>query len=336
MEQNKNNTKRKKHKHILWKDRIIIEQMLKKKCKTAEIARVIECTSKTIKREIERGSWEKLNSDLSKTVVYSADTGQLKHEKRAKNKGKYAKITNDHKLREFLETKIIKEKYSPEAALQMAKRENFEVAICVKTVYNCIDSGEIAVKRTQLPRKRSWRKINQQQYKSYKNIKGESIENRPIEANERSEKGHWEGDLVVGKKGTKQCLLTLTDRMTKREIIRKIPDKTQKSIENALKKINIKTLDFKTITFDNGSEFLDFEMIEKVMKCRVFYAHPYCSFERGTNENANGIIRRFLPKGTDFSQVSQKEVRKIERWMNNYPRKILGWKTALEYEKLVA
>jgi IS30 family transposase len=97
---------------------------------------------------------------------------------------------------------------------------------------------------------------------------------------------------------------------------------------------------FKIVTSDNGSEFLDFGKLEKSIfggkRFEMYYAHPYSSYERGTNENANGIIRRFLPKGTDFSKISNKKIQKIQDWMNDYPRKILGWLSANElYEKII-
>ena len=127
-----------------------------------------------------------------------------------------------------------------------------------------------------------------------------SIEHRPKEANERSEYGHWEGDLIVGKQGTKTVLFTLTERMTRQEIIIKLPNKQTDTIAKAIDKLERKYKSkfysmFKTITFDNGVEFMGYEGIEK--SCRreekrttIYYAHPYCSGERGTNENNNRLI----------------------------------------------
>ena len=133
--------------------------------------------------------------------------------------------------------------------------------------------------------------------------------------------------LIVGTgpscKEGKGALLTLTERMTRQEIIRKLPDRKQKSVIKALWKLR-KLYKFKTVTADNGSEFLDFKDIEKALKCKVYYAHPYSSWERRSNENANGIIRLFLPKGTDFSKISTAEIKAIESWLNDYPRHILG------------
>ncbi|MDR0916495.1 MAG: IS30 family transposase [Oscillospiraceae bacterium] len=200
-------------------------------------------------------------------------------------------------------------------------------------MYNSIDRGDLAVTRKDLLRKDGWRQEKTAPRQGF-HTKGKSIYERPAAANDRSEAGHWEGDLIVGKKGTKAALFTLTDRKTKEEIIVKLPDKTQASVIAAVLRLKAGNRRasvpcFKSVTFDNGSEFLNFEELEKAFGCNVFYAHPYSSWERGTNENSNGIIRRFFPKGTDFSKVSTRRIAAVQNWMNNYPRKILGGKTPL-------
>ena len=158
MEQDNCNTTRKKHKHILRDDRYVIEQMLKAKQTEAAKKEVIGCTAKTLEREIERGTWERLNGETYEyEKVYSWDVAQRKHEEKAKNKGRYAKINDSPKLRKFLEDQIKKHKYSPEAALTKAKEKGFEVEISVKTLYNNIDSGEIGVSRKDLLRKDGWK-----------------------------------------------------------------------------------------------------------------------------------------------------------------------------------
>ena len=146
--------------------------------------------------------------------------------------------------------------------------------------------------------------------------KGESIENRPQEINDRETFGHWEMDCVEGKKKTKEALLVLSERLTRQEIIIKMPDKTAASVVKALNRLERKygrrfPQVFKSITVDNGSEFADCAGIEKSIfgrgkrqRTTVYYCHPYSAYERGTNENINKMIRRFLPKGTDFRQVS--------------------------------
>jgi len=148
--------------------------------------------------------------------------------------------------------------------------------------------------------------------------------------------------MVVGGQGKGPAvLLTLTERKTRKEIIRKLKDKTQQAVVRAINGIERQMgkeafkVSFKSITADNGSEFLDYEALEASVLCRsprtrVYYAHPYSSWERGSNENANRIIRRFIPKGCDISKFTCKQIRRIEEWINNYPRKILDFKTAEE------
>lgn len=335
MGQDNNTTKKKKYKHILENDRIVIEQMLNAKCDKKEIARVIGCSLRTINREIKRGTWYKMDSQLETKAVYSYDVGQRKHDELAKNKGPYAKINDSPELRKYLEKKIKKEKFSPEAALNKAKETgvSFEVEICTKTVYNNIDKGELNVTRKDLLRGDGWKRRPKSKKKAVNNLKGESIDNRPAEINNRQEYGHWEIDLVVGRKGTKHVLLTLTERQSRQEIIRRLPNKRKKTIAKAIDKLEKEygkkfKETFKTITADNGSEFLDFERLERSVfggkRFKMYYAHPYSSYERGTNENANGIIRRFFPKGTNFGRVPLGELRELEDWMNDYPRMILG------------
>jgi len=335
MEQGNYTTVRKKHKHILEKDRYVIERMLNAGQSEDSILEVIGCTAKTLGREIKKGTWQRFNgSTYEYESLYSWDVAQRKHEENGRNKGRYAKINDMPELRLFLEEQIKKHNYSPEAALLKAENEGHSVEISVKTLYNNIDSGEIDVSRKDLLRKDGWKQDKCKLRKSLKNLKGESIDTRPAAANDRSEYGHWEMDLVVSCAGGKGGLLTLTERKTRQEIIIRLPDKTQRAVKRALDRLerrigNSFKVRFKTITTDNGSEFLDFESLQKSCKSntqrfKMYFAHPYSSWERGSNENANGIIRRFFPKGTDFSKISIASIQAVEDWMNDYPRRILG------------
>lgn len=159
---------------------------------------------------------------------------------------------------------------------------------------------------------------------------------RPESVDSREEAGHWEIDLVVGKQGTKPVILTLVERKYRKSLYVLVKNKTQKEVLAALRKAQRRAggnFDhvFKSITADNGSEFLDSEGIKRSANCaEVYYAHPYSSWERGSNENGNRILRRFVPKGTDIGELTEIELQRIEDWVNNYPRKILGYKTANE------
>ena len=144
--------------------------------------------------------------------------------------------------------------------------------------------------------------------------------------------------VYSGKQTSKKALLVLTERKTRQEIIERMPDRTEESTIKALDRIERRfgalfRKAFKTITVDNGGEFSNVERLEqaairKGKRTRFYYCHPYSSFERGSNENQNRMIRRRYPKGTDFGKVSTAAIKELEQWINNYPREILGWKTA--------
>lgn len=345
MSQDNNTIELKKYKHLKERQRYTIEDLLKEGLKPREIAVRTKKSVRTIQREIVRGKVRLLNSDLTFRIEYCGDRGQQVYEENSKNKGPNLKIGKDHKLAKYIENKIINEKHSPDAVIGEigAKGLIFETKICTKTVYNYIDRGDVFLRLTNedLPVKKEKKKKRYKKVKiAHKNLKGRSIEERSEEIEKRNTYGHWEMDCVVGNQGgSGAALLVLSERMSRQEIILKMPDKTQDSViamvDGLEKKYGTKFKEiFKTITVDNGSEFLDHEGIEKSIKdpkekrVTVYYAHPYSSWERGTNENTNKLIRRFIPKGTDIGKISNKMVKSIEKWINNYPRKILGYKSA--------
>jgi IS30 family transposase len=301
--------------------------------------------TRTIEREIAKGKVRLLNYDLTYKEEYCADAGQRIYEENGRNKGPGLKIGKDHKLVKYIEKKIIKEKYSPDAVIGeiIEKGLEFETEICTKTLYNYIDRGDVFLSLTNkdLPVKKEGKKRNYKKVKiPHKNLKGTSIEERPPDVDSRGEYGHWEMDCVVGKRdGGGAVLLVLSERSRREEIIIKMPGKTQESVIASLDRLERKygkefKEKFKTITVDNGSEFLDFKGIEQSIKgedtkrVKLYYAHPYSSWERGTNENINKLIRRFISKGTDISKISKARIKYIENWINSYPRRILGYKSA--------
>lgn len=344
MSQENCTTKERKHKHLTERERYRIEILLKEKMNPLEIAKRLGRHKRTIEREIKKGTVQLLNSDLSCRKEYCADTGQRVYEDNSKNKGPGLKIGNDHKLAKHIEKKIVKEKYSPDAVIGEIKAKNleFKTNICTKTLYNYIDQGVfVNITNKDLPVKKDKKKGSYKKVKiAHKNLKGTSIEERPEEIEKREEYGHWEMDCVVGKQGgSGAVLLVLSERQCREEIIYKMPDKTQESVVKVLDSLERKygkrfEEKFKTITVDNGSEFLDFKGLERSVKktgkkrTKLYYAHPYSSWERGTNENSNKLIRRFIPKGTDIGKISKVMVKYIEKWMNNYPRRILRYKSA--------
>ncbi|HET4431327.1 TPA: IS30 family transposase, partial [Streptococcus pneumoniae] len=154
---------------------------------------------------------------------------------------------------------------------------------------------------------------------------GQSIEQRSEAINLRLENGHYEIDTVLLTRAKNYCLLVLTDRKSRHQIIRLIPNKSAEVVNQALKLI-LKQHKILSITADNGTEFNRLSNV--FSEEHIYYAHPYASWERGTNENHNRLIRRWLPKGT--KKMTPKEVAFIEKWINNYPKKCLDYKSPRE------
>lgn len=327
-------TNNEKGKHLNYEKRLKIEALAKYGLKSEAIAKEIGCSGRTVRRELERGRTTLLNSDLTTRVEYSADIGQQKHDYEATGKGPKLKISNDYGLMKYIEDKIINEKMSPYAVAEDMKQKHFGVTLSYKTIYNYIDEGLFQnLSNKHLLVKKNGKKRNYDKVRTAtNNKKGTSISERPKEIEQRDEYGHWEMDTVVGKKGTKEVLLVLTERKTNQEIIRKISSKSEYEVVKALDKIEKRMGSqkfketFKTITCDNGCENLDFEGIERSIegtgkRTKVYYAHPYSAWERGSNENTNKLIRRFIPKGSDIGGFSHERIQAIEHWINNYPRR---------------
>ena len=332
-------------KHLSQNDRIKMETMLNSGHKVVEVAEYLHVHRSTIYREMKRGEYTHRNSDYTEETRYSSDLGQKNHDWNAQGKGRNIKIGNDRTLAEYIEGKIIEDKYSPEAALAAAAESGIEftTSISVRTLYRYIDKG-IFLKLTNkdLPVKGKRKKHNKKVKVQKRASAGESIENRPDEVKNREIFGHWEMDTVKGKQGvTKSCMLVLTERKTRDEIIVKLPDQKAASVVEAIDRLERKWGDmftkvFRSITVDNGVEFSDYEGLERSVlhegekRTFAFYCHPYSSWERGSNENNNRLIRRHIPKGEDFDEKQDRDIEYIENWINNYPRGIFGFKTSAQ------
>lgn len=191
--------------------------------------------------------------------------------------------------------------------------------------------------RQYLPRRKK-RRVRKGLRASYRIKKGQlpSIDNRPKEVEKRENIGHWEDDLVVSK-ASKHALKTINERASGLVFIERVLDGTVQETNRAVNKclIPIPVKFRQTLTRDRGSENLGYRELETALNIQCYFAHAYHSWERGSNENLNGLIRRFLPKGIDFKTVSDKQIKYIEYLINSRPRKRLGWKTPYEvfYEK---
>ncbi len=336
-----------KFRQLKWADRLQLEVLLKAGHSKAEIAKLLKVHRSTIYNELKRGQYEHRNSDYTVEMRYSPDIAQRKCDENLQIRGTQLKIANDIEYAEYIENKIIEYDYSPAAVLgelrAQGKEELFKTKICVTTLYSYIDKGIfLRLTNQNLPvkkeRKRDYKKVQKQQKRA---TAGESIEHRPDDIETREEFGNWEMDTVKGKQGkTKSSLLVLTERKTRAEIIFKLPSHTAESVVAALDCLERKWGDmfqkvFRTITVDNGSEFaycdeMEHSVLGNGKRTKLYYCHPYSSWERGTNEVTNKMVRRKVPKGTDFDDRTDDEIEEIQNWINNYPRSIHDYHTASE------
>lgn len=306
------------------------------------IAEQLGYTFQSIYRELKRGYYMHRNQDWTETKKYSADKAQRRAELNATAKGAPLKIGNDHKFAKFVEDMILSG-YSPEAILDYIKQNNlkFDTKVCRVTLYSYIDKGVfLRVSNKNLLHKGERHKKRKTVKVAKQAPKENNIEKRPEEVLTRTTFGHWEMDSVIGKRKKGFTLICLTERKTRYELILKSPNKTAASTVLMLNKLERKLgakkfrKIFKTITCDNGVEFsntmgMEYSPITGKKRTDVYYCHPYCSSERGSNENANGFIRRFIPKGTAISEYSNARIREIQDFMNEYPRGIFGGENAL-------
>lgn len=337
------------YKHLTFNDRLKIEAWQKVGTSPRVMAEKLGVHISTIYRELKRGQYEHLNSDYTTEQRYSPDIAEEKNQANLRAKGAPLKIGSDHEYAQYIEYKIGVEKYSPRAVLGEIKRQGveFSTTISAPTLYRYIEQGVfLTITNDNLPVKRNKSTRKYKKVRAARASKGESIEKRPAEIAERTTFGHWEMDCVEGKKGTKKTMLVLTERYTRYEIIRIMKDHTAASVVKALNGIErAYGADFykifQSITIDNGSEFSDYEGLERSCRrvgtrTKVYYCHPYSSYERGSNENQNKMIRRHYPKGVSFERVTPADTRRLEKWINNYPRGIFDYFTSADlYEACV-
>lgn len=328
-------------KHLTYSDRLKIETLYKTNHSKKYIAEYLNVDFSTIYRELKKGYYEKLNTDYSISVLYSADIAQKKTDYNQTSKGINIKLKNDYEFYNFVKDMIINKKYSPRAIIFYIKNTGikFNTSVHWRTLYNYIYKGIIDIKKCEMIQPRKNKTYKRLHKYNIKNPLFLSIHDRPQYIDNRLTFGHWEIDTVIDKNKNPNPLLVLTERKTRYELIFKMKDKTAKSTVSVLDKLekNLKgefNNIFKTITCDNGSEFLDFlnmqKSVYKNVKQRtiIYYCHPYSYFERGSNENQNKFIRRFLPKGKSFKNITNKEIFELQNYINNYPRPMFNGETA--------
>lgn len=339
----------KKQHYMTEHERYKLESYLEAGRGVSWIARKLGFCRQTIYNEMKRGAYLH-RVEWVDELRYSADKGQQVHKYNQTAKGRPLKIGADRAYADFLERKMLgvqengkvdrRKRYSPAAALELARREGFETSVCVGTLYGYIDKRVFL----NLSNKDLWEKGQVKQKKEKVRRSPHpllpSIADRPQIIDQRTELGHKEIDLIVGCEGSKAAVLTITDRAGRVELAFKIPDKRAASVravfdrlERRLGKRRFREA-FRSITTDNGPEFLEYNLLTQSVfggkRFEVYYCHSYSAWEKGTNENHNRLMRRFFPKGTDFGKVSQREIQEAADFLNHYPRKILGWRMPAE------
>lgn len=337
----------KKRKKISSRERELLASYLAAGDNKTECARKLDRPRRSVLREIKRNSSWVMGIDGKKRYQYIAISAQAKSDER-KLKSAYNKQELKNPDVYAYVTKHLRKGWSPEqiaGRLRMKYPENPHWHICHETIYEWIYKQD-----EQNDEGFYWREYLRRKQKKRKKQKGRgvhrgripdriSISQRSKAANHREEFGHWEGDSIEGKrKGSGAGLHTEVERMSRKIKAEKVKDLSSKTALRAQVKIfgSEPWVAIRSTTLDNGKETHEHYKLRSKFEMDTFHAHPYSSFERGTNENGNWHIRYYYPKGTDFAKVPRWELQEVIEEINNRPRKILGFKTANEvYDQLL-
>ena len=318
----------KHNRHLSLEERLQITVLQGKGISVRKIAKALGRSPSTISRELNRE-----NALYYRGTYIGSQTHNRVKEAWQNSHKRENKFLNQRNVSYFIECQL---KYgnTPEIICHLLK-ERFQESVSHETLYIYIYSPKRNLKQYLLRRKTG--RLPKKKARLYYKGSGKNIPNRiDIDlrdklANDRLEFGHFEADSVEscrtrGKR--KSCLTVMVDRATRYTIIRKTASltsiQTAKSIVKAMKPLSN---NIKSITYDNGKEFSKHEKINKILKTKSYFCKPYHSWEKGTVENINGLIRRFFPKGTDFDTISEEEIAYVEDWINNRPMKILNYMT---------
>lgn len=297
--------------HLNTKQRNIIEVLHKENFSTRHIAKIIGVHHSTVARELKRIECK-----------YCSALVEEDKKKKASRKGRKTKINPE--IAHTIQTQL-QQTWSPE---QIAGRI-FPKEVSTKTIYNWIHKGMIPLKKTWLRRKGKKPKSRETRGKF---LVGHSIHERNAEIETRESFGHWELDTMVSSRGqSKGGFATFVERKTRFYLTIPIQDRSKHSMLEAMRKV-IATFpkgSFQSVTSDRGKEFACYREIE-ALGIPFYFADPYCAWQRGSNENSNGLLREFFPKGSDLSQVEIEDLRKVLLLLNHRPRKCLGFKTPFE------
>jgi len=312
--------------HLSINERDIIATQLRYGKSYRAIADILKRSHTTIGREVKRHRQHYTDDYASKNAQKLADYWRLtpSHAKRKDHKPLYNHVI-----------KKLHEGYSPDiisGCLEISHPDDLSMRISHETIYrwiydNRLTSGDLY---KSLLRRHPCRKTHNRGRRGG-TLKGRvSIKERPISVERREDLTHWEADLVEGKRNT-GYFVTITERKSRVILASKVEKKEASIVASAIIKLLKSRKDqVSSITFDNGREFYEFEKVRKALDADIYFADPYSSWQRGTNEHSNGMLRRYYRKGTSFAGITSKQVQNTANIINNRPRKILGYKAANE------
>jgi IS30 family transposase len=311
--------------HLSASERAVLAHLHSTGVSQREVARQLGRHSSTISRELRRGK-------PTARCGYRADRAQdLASSRRASANGLRVRMRCKELLRHVQAG--LKLRWSPELIVGRLHRLGSEVQVCAMTLYRFLKRDREAGGKLHkgLPRRGKGRRPNGSKGRRRPKQGRRRIEERPAGALNRTRHGHWEGDTVEGA-GKSAYIVSIVDRKSRFTLLGKAQNKSQEVVGAVVKRL-LKRLAKalrRTLTLDNGTEFNGHHAIEAGTGVDVYFADPYCSWQRGTNEQTNGVMRYFLPKGTSFETVSRKRLARIEDLLNNRPRKCLDYRTPAE------
>lgn len=294
---------------LSFHDRVVIETLRNEKRSLRYIASYLGFSTTTIFNEVHR-----LKDG------YQAQRAQEDYRRKVAQRGRKGALTNNLKC--FIEDRIKTQKWSAEQVAHVA-------GIAYKSIYNWIDQGLHDIQLTDLPDQGIRRKRAQETRGTFSH--GRSIEERPAAVQSRKTFGHFEADTVLSGKRKSQAVATFVERKSRLTIVKRLRGRDSQSMTQAIielaKQLHGK---LKTLTVDHGKEFADYQAVESLTGIPVYFAHAYSPHERGTNENRNRVLRRFIPKGKRVEEISDDELIQINWYLNSRPLKCLNWRSPLE------
>jgi IS30 family transposase len=298
----------------------------------ADIARRLGRQTSTISREVHANVCYKKRS-------YHAVKAQAQSTAKRKQQAKPKKLGSNHQLRDYVYVKL-QEEWSPEEIakrIKLAYPTDMTMRISHETVYQhlyCLPRGALKKELMKALRQERKFRFNRKAVHAKRSTITDflSISERPEEVKDRIVPGHWEGDLIMGSKASNSAMGTLVERTTRLTLLVPLEKKDAMSVREAFAKTfkRIPSIFKKTLTYDRGTEMAQHKLFTETTKIQVYFADPHSPWQRGTNENTNGLIRQYFPKGTNFKIVSLSAIRLAERRLNSRPRKALEYLTPSE------